>query len=74
MGIYGWNALHLLCWNYSNENLIDIIRLLIENGIDVNCKDKGGRNALNYLSPHYPHENRNQIKELLRGMEESKDE
>jgi ankyrin repeat protein len=46
-----------LCEYYKNENLIDIIRLFIENGIDVNCKDKDGWNALIYLCRFYKNEN-----------------
>ncbi len=45
----GNNALHLLCWNNSNERLIDAIKLLIQLGIDVNEKTNYGNNALNLL-------------------------
>jgi len=34
----GNNALILLCEHYNGDNLIDIIRLLLENGIKVNEK------------------------------------
>jgi ankyrin repeat protein len=54
-----------LCWNYTNENLIDIIRFLIEKGIDVNCKGIGGDNALHILCEYYQNENLIDIIRLL---------
>ena len=45
----GRNALHILCENYSKENLTDVIQLLIEKGIDINSYDKTGDNALGYV-------------------------
>ncbi|XP_057377158.1 putative ankyrin repeat protein RF_0381 [Daphnia carinata] len=45
----GWNALHLLCHNYSGPTLIDAIKLLIELGIDKDAKDNDGCNALHLL-------------------------
>ena len=35
-------AFHLLCTNYMGTNLIDALRLLIENGMDVNVKTNNG--------------------------------
>ena len=44
---HGFNALHLLCAYNNNGNLFEkLIRLLIENGIDVNEKTDRGFNAL----------------------------
>ena len=34
----GWAALHYLCKNYPHENPIELVNLLIENGIDINAK------------------------------------
>ena len=45
----GQNALHFLCRFNSSEKLIDAIRSLIQNGIEVNGKDNYGRNALHLL-------------------------
>jgi ankyrin repeat protein len=36
----------IVCKYYGHKNLIEIIRLLIENGIDVDCRSKYGSNAL----------------------------
>lgn len=45
----GWNATLLLCQHYSGRDLIDLIRLLIERGVDVNYRDDNGWNALLFL-------------------------
>jgi ankyrin repeat protein len=47
----GWNALHILCRHYVEENLIDVVKLFIDNGIKINCKCYGGSgwNALYVL-------------------------
>jgi hypothetical protein len=55
----GRNALRLLCEYYKNENLIDIIRFLIEKGINVNYKD------IVVLRQNYRKENCSQIVDLL---------
>jgi ankyrin repeat protein len=54
-----------LCHYYQNENLIDIIRLLVENGIDVNRKTNVGWNALTFLCCFYQKENLIEIIQLL---------
>ena len=46
-----------LCQRYSQENLIDIVRALIERDIDVNSKNDDGFNALLVLCLNYPHDN-----------------
>jgi hypothetical protein len=55
----GRNALYLLCCNYKNENLIDIIRLLIENGIELESK------TFDYFASYYKKGNRDEILHLL---------
>jgi ankyrin repeat protein len=54
-----------LCRSYKNDNLIDIIRLLIKNGIDVNCKNIYRNNALTILCPIYKNENLIDVIKLL---------
>jgi ankyrin repeat protein len=54
-----------LCQNYKNENLIDIVRILIQNGIDVNWKNKAGWNALLFLCKNYVNDNLIEIVRLL---------
>ncbi|EFX66662.1 hypothetical protein DAPPUDRAFT_229351 [Daphnia pulex] len=62
---YGHNAsLPVLCRNYGYENLY-IIKLLIENGIEVHCNPNNEGNALNIIINHYREENRANIVELL---------
>ena len=47
----GCNALIFLCSNYKGEQLIDILKLLVKNGIDVNAaSNTQGWNALVFLS------------------------
>jgi ankyrin repeat protein len=54
-----------LCRYHQKENLIDIIRLLIENGIDVKFKDNDGDNALTLLVQNYELQNLIEIMQLL---------
>jgi ankyrin repeat protein len=54
-----------LCQNYKNENLIDIVQLFIENGIDVNWKNRAGWNALLFLCKNYVNDNLIEIVRLL---------
>ena len=50
----GYNALHLLCWFYQQEDLIDIVVLLIAKGIDVTLiENNEGCNALHLLCENY---------------------
>ena len=50
---WGRNALHVLCEYYNYENLFDIVRLLINNGIQVNATNIEGKNALHLLIENY---------------------
>jgi hypothetical protein len=49
----GSNALTILCQFYEKENVIEIIKLLIQCGIDVNCTDSDGSNAFTLLCEKY---------------------
>ena len=62
----GNNALTILCQNYDKANLIDIIQLLLEGGIDVNsatidCQS----NALMFCCIQYKHPNLKDIVQLF---------
>ncbi|KAI9556436.1 hypothetical protein GHT06_016224 [Daphnia sinensis] len=46
---HGRNALHYLCQDNSSSNLVEAIKLFIENRIDMNAKDNDEWNALHYL-------------------------
>ena len=66
----GDTALHKLCDNYQNENLIEIIVLLIQNKVDVNAKSEkyrehGGYTARKIISKRYNKENKDEILALL---------
>ena len=53
----GNNALFYLCENYFEDDLYDIIRLLIERGININeINTKNGFNALMILCVQYNHD------------------
>jgi ankyrin repeat protein len=54
-----------LCRFYQNDNLIVIIRLLIEQGIDINWKNENEDNALTLLCRYYQNENLIDIIRLL---------
>ena len=43
-----------MCRYYDKENLIDIVRLLIDKNIDVNCKTEDGVNALHLVCRYQP--------------------
>ncbi|XP_057374562.1 serine/threonine-protein kinase/endoribonuclease IRE2-like [Daphnia carinata] len=45
----GWNALHWVCANNSNSNLMNEIELSIKRGIDTNAKSNEGLSALHVL-------------------------
>ena len=53
----GFNALHDLCRNYPEDNLIDVARFLIEREIDVNAKTSKGSNVLHLLCRYYHRDN-----------------
>ena len=63
----GWNQIPLLalCRFYDKENLIDIVRLLIDKNIEVNCKTKDGWNALHLVCEYYNKENLIDVVRLL---------
>jgi ankyrin repeat protein len=51
----GKNALLLSCENCEQHGEIDIIYLLIKNGIDIDCEKGYGDNALTLLCRYYSH-------------------
>jgi hypothetical protein len=61
----GDNALVLLCESYQNENVTDIIRLLIDNQIEVQWKNKKGWNVLHCVYCFQPRNNLNSLVKLL---------
>ena len=61
----GTTALMLVCANYSQTNLIDVVRFLIDSGIDLNCTSKDGSNALLYLCANNVQDNLIDIIKLL---------
>ena len=60
-----WNALHLVCRNYHGDNLINIVRLLIDKGINVNAKDNEDWNALHVVCCYNNGDNLIEIVRLL---------
>ena len=47
----GWTALMLLCIRYKHDNFIDIVRLLVDNGIQVDARGTDdGKTAIDILS------------------------
>ncbi len=63
----GFTALHYLCQCYAHENLLEVAKLLIENGVDVNAKDYSAfrLNAFHYLCHYYPHDNLIKVVQLF---------
>ena len=61
----GNNALTLLCEHYNRDNIIDIVKLLIQRGIDITTTNEKGLNALMLLCIQYNHENLIDLIELL---------
>jgi len=65
---YSATALHLLCKNYGQDNennLIDMIRLLIAHGTQVDALDKNGATALHLLCENYQGSNLKAIVQLF---------
>lgn len=65
----GMNALLKLSKNYGHDNLIQLVKPLIERGIDVNATDPDGWNALHNLCRYYGH--KNLLIELIQLLEKS---
>lgn len=54
----GWTALHYLCRHYSHDNLIEIAKLMIENGAEGDVKENlDDLTALHLLCENYNHDN-----------------
>lgn len=49
--------------------MIDIVRLLLEKGIDVNAKDKNNWNAIHFVINNYEGDNLTDIVRLFIGKE-----
>ncbi|XP_046462593.1 uncharacterized protein LOC124208763 [Daphnia pulex] len=60
------NPLLALVRFYTKDNLIDFIRLFLERGIDVNCKDLEGWNALMSLCQCYKHNYTYKLMDVVR--------
>ena len=65
------NPLLALVRFYTKDNLIDFIRLFLERGIDVNCKDLEGWNALMSLCQCYKHNYNYKLIDVVRLFLES---
>ena len=62
---FGSTVLHLLCQNYEEDDLIDLVRSLINKGANVNALDDNGASALHKLCQHYPGRNMKDIVQIL---------
>ena len=60
-----WTPLHLLCENYKNDNLIEIVKLLIEKGAKVDEQSLVGVTPLYLVCQHFQSENLVDIIQLL---------
>jgi ankyrin repeat protein len=57
--------LHLLCENYRHDDLIDIVRCLLEKGANIQLRDLTGATALHRLCQHFPGKNLKEIVEIF---------
>jgi len=48
----GYNALHILCRKYEPDNLINIVRIFIDKGVDVNMAriQRDGMHSTSFLA------------------------
>ena len=60
----GWSALHFVCRYYSGDNLIDLVQLMILNGVEVNS-NKNGSSPLLLLCEYYNNHNLIDLIQLL---------
>jgi len=61
----GWTALHYLLQHYKHDDLINLVTLLINSGVDVKAKSSDGWTALHILCQKYTHNNLAEIIQLL---------
>ena len=61
----GWTPLHVVCFYYKNENLIEIVRLLIQHGAEVNAKKVDGKTPLHLVCQYYKNSNLMDLVHLL---------
>lgn len=62
---YGLNALMNLCQHSKSTKIVEIVKLLIDNGINVNQTNKYGMNALMWLCWHSQSDKMAQMAQLL---------
>jgi hypothetical protein len=64
-GQKGWNALQLVCRYYKKENLINIVKLLLDKNIETNCKTNSGCDVLHTVCRYCHNRNLIEIVQLL---------
>jgi len=62
----GLTPLHYLCENYERKNLIDLVRILIDSGADINARDNDRYTPLHYLCANYKRGNLLKLIRLLK--------
>ena len=62
-----WNALPMVCRHFPGNCLFDIVRLLLDRGIEINSVDHNRINALIAVCANYKHSNLIDIVRLLLG-------
>lgn len=60
-----WNALHSLCRYHTSSSLSDLVRYLLDNGIEINTKTPSGFNALHLACCYQKNDNLHGVVRLL---------
>lgn len=61
----GWTSLHLACRNSRTKSSLDIVKLLLEEGADINCVTRDNHTPLHMIAPNTAHDSHEELIDIL---------